>query len=187
MPTYRTITLSLISQFDILTIPEYAPPTASPSSSSSHAPTLIDRNLSLVSVYIPTYPSSQFWLSYSISPPHPPHALYYFKLLINGAHIVSWGCGEEDGFKGKTMFGVFESGESWLGERGMEKRVFCFGREEDCFDGVGGVMEVRVCRARGRKRTRPEVDEFGELGRRGDGVKRGALQSGSAGRGGVGV
>lgn len=145
MPTYRNLSVSLVSQFDILTIPEYAPPPPKPPTSppSTHAqarPThdvdsntaasvvgledpfttpdsnsnqstsstirLVDPARSLVSVYIPTYPSSQFWLSYAIAPPHPPGLLYYFKLLINGSVVVSWGVGKDDGWKGKTMFAL---------------------------------------------------------------------------------
>lgn len=102
MPTYRSLTISLISQFDILTIPEYAPPSIPPDpfTDSSNIPTLVDPSTAIVSIYIPTYPCSQFWLSYSIAPPWPPGLLYYFKLFVNGTCLVSWGCGEEDGYKG---------------------------------------------------------------------------------------
>jgi hypothetical protein len=34
--------------------------------------------------------------------------LYYFRVSLNGSHIVSWGCGEEDTFKGKAMFRLYE-------------------------------------------------------------------------------
>ena len=168
MPTYRNLTFSLISQFDILTIPEYAPPLTSTSSSSDpfttektpSAPLLVDPSRSTVSVYVPTYPSSQFWLSYSISPPHPPGLLYYFKLLINGDVVVSWGCGEEDGYRGKTMFGLYSCGKINAGRvgkgqktmsqskgkqrdddgEGIESRVFCFGpltsAADDALDAV---------------------------------------------------
>ena len=184
MPTYRSITISLVSQFDILTIPEYAPPptTADP---FSPTPVLIDPGQSLVSVYVPTYPSSQFWLSYSISAPHPPHALFYFKLFLNDSHVVSWGCGEEDEYKGKTMFGLYCAGESWLGKPGIEKRVFCFagegygtGQVNGGRDRLGDVMEVRVYRAKGRKRIWPELVEVKEPVKNGNGQKR-AVQRGS--------
>ena len=164
MPTYRSITISLVSQFDILTIPEYAPP-LNPNDPFSPSPTLINTEKSLVSVYIPTYPSSQFWLSYCISPPHPPNALYYFKLFLNDSCVVSWGCGAEDGYKGKTMFGLFDSEQSWLGDHGIEKRVFCFAREHRSArrmrsDNLGDVMELKVYRSKGRQRTAPEMTQF---------------------------
>ncbi|KAI9812161.1 MAG: hypothetical protein M1827_004827 [Pycnora praestabilis] len=189
MPTYRSITLSLISQFDMLTIPEYAPPTHSPSTtatvppnlSSSNdptanltntttttmipfPPTLINPALSLVSIYIPTYANSQFWLRYSIAAPHPPHALYYFKLFIDNTHIVSWGCGEGNQWRGKCMFGLFDGGEDWMRERSVEKRIFRFARDDVGGGGngesreeggtkEGSVMEIRVFRAKGRVRV----------------------------------
>jgi len=192
MPTYRSITISLVSQFDILTIPEYAPPSTSTSTSTDpfcQTPTLVDSDRSLVSVYIPTYPCSQFWLSYSVSAPHPPNALYYFKLFVDGAHVVSWGCGGEDGFKGRTMFGVYEAGESWLGERGVEKRVFCFASEDygkrrcDGGDGAGAgdVMEVKVYRSNGRKRIWPEVDEFEVSAKKVNGQKKAPQHRGGGG------
>lgn len=162
MPTYRSITLSLISQYDILTIPEYAPPKTAVDP-FSNAPTLISPDNSLVSVYIPTYPSSQFWLSYSISPPHPPNLLYYFKLYINRQHVVSWGCGHDDGYKGKTMFGLYDSGHGTPLSPGLERRVLCFtsdlenGRMPDT---LSDVMEIKVFRSKGRKRVRPTVQEF---------------------------
>ena len=102
MPTYRTLTLSLVSQFDILTIPEYAPPSIPPDpfTDVSTVPTLVNPSTFTVSVYIPTYPGSQFWLSYSIAPPWPHGMVYYFKLFVNGECLVNWGCGEEEGHKG---------------------------------------------------------------------------------------
>lgn len=168
MPTYRSITLSLVSQFDILTIPEYAPP-STPNDPFSNAPTLIDAKHSLVSVYIPTYPASQFWLSYSISPPHPPKALYYFKLYINSNLIVSWGCGEEDGYKGKTMFGIFDSsvGGANVKQSMIERRVLCFAPDAEAggigqmeWNNLNEVMEIRVFRSKGRKRVEPVLQEY---------------------------
>ena len=79
MPTYRSITISITSQFDICQLPEYAPATSTDDPFST-SPALLNPEQALVTVYIPTYPSSQFWLRYSIAPPYPPKAIYYFKL-----------------------------------------------------------------------------------------------------------
>ena len=166
MPSYRSITLSLISQYDILTIPEYAPLRVSSDdpfvTAASSDPVLIDAAKSLVSVYVPRYPGSQFWLRYSISPPHPPNALYYFKLYLNGTELVSWGCGKDEGYRGKTMWALYDSGVEWMGERAIERRVLCFGPDEDTGsrnikigDDIGHMMEVRVYRAKGRKPIKP--------------------------------
>lgn len=159
MPTYRSITISLVSQFDIMTIPEYAPPNA-PKGSDSTLPVLVDPGHSLVSVYIPTYPSSQFWISYSIAPPHPPKALYYFKLFLYGSCVVSWGCSEEDGYKGRTMFALFDSGETYKGHALLERRALSFGPESAA---DANFMEIKVYRSKGRKRTRPQVLDLQEM------------------------
>jgi len=161
----------LISQYDILTIPEYAPPATSADPFSS-APTLVNTEHSLVSVYVPTYPASQFWLSYSIAPPFPPKLLYYFKLYLNGGPIVSWGCSEADGYKGKTMFGLFDSGKTSPKRPVLQRRALCFAAEDDddaakyAADNLDQVMEVRVFRSRGRKRIRPEIGEHVESERK---------------------
>ncbi|KAI9766769.1 MAG: hypothetical protein M1835_007135 [Candelina submexicana] len=172
MPTYRGITLSLISQFDILAIPEYAPPGTDVGSLTSldstlpQKPTLLIESQALVSVYSPTYASSQFWLRYSVSPPYAA-PLYYFKLYLNGKLFVSWGCGEEDGYRGKTIFGLFDSGESWMGTSGVEKRVLYFARELDeeltpeTAD-LGDMMEIRTFRSKGRKRIKKSVEKLSD-------------------------
>lgn len=167
MPTYRSITTSCVSQFDILTIPEFKPP-ITPTDPFQNVPPLISDDNSLVSVYLPTYPSSQFWLCYSIAPPYPPKALYYFKLYINGKTVVSWGCGEEEGYKGKTMFGLFSPGPSPFKHSLVERRVLFFGpdREHDdnlTLDSQNDVMEIKVFRSKGRKRIAPEVQDFHSL------------------------
>lgn len=164
MPNYRSITISLLSQFDVLTIPEFSPPAVA-NDPFVASPTLISSDQALVSVYIPIYSSSQFWLNYSISAPHPPKALYYFKLYLNGACVMSWGCGEEDGYKGKTMFGLYDSGAVFFGQRVIEKRILSFSNEngfvpDHTVDDPKDVMEVKVFRAKGRKRIKPAVEVF---------------------------
>ncbi|KAL9603283.1 MAG: hypothetical protein Q9219_001306 [cf. Caloplaca sp. 3 TL-2023] len=180
MPAYRNITINLVSQFDILNIPEYEPPAAVDDPFTT-SPTLI--NNSLVSCYVPIYPLSQFWLSYSVAAPHPPKALYYFKLFINGAPVVSWGCGEENGFKGKTMYGLYDSGERWMGEPGVEARVFNFTSESTTThplnDSLGQAMEVRVYRARGRKRIKPDIENFQAVVARSNDQRLGTQSKGS--------
>jgi len=40
--------------------------------------------------YIATIPGAQIWFEYSIDGPHPPNAMYLFKLLLNGQNITTW-------------------------------------------------------------------------------------------------
>lgn len=174
MPEYRRITTSLVSQFDLLVIPEFPPP--APTQNPVYTPPplidkelspvdeelcLLDEKRSLVSVFIPAYSGSQFWISYSIAPPNPPKALYYFKLFLNGACMVSWGCGEEDEFKGKTMFGLYESEAKREGESGIQKRMLCFGDEFEGSD--DDILEIKVYRCRGRRPCSPVTESYGGI------------------------
>ena len=166
MPSYRSITVSLVSQYDVLTIPEYPPASdrASPDPFVSKPGDirLIDQENSLVTVYVPVYPSSQFWIVYSISPPYPPNALFYFKLFLNDKHVVSLGCGEPDGYKGKMMFNMEPRADgSW------ERQVLCFspgptkndkGRAPSSKTKTGKLenkLEIKVYRAKTRRRVAP--------------------------------
>ncbi|MCJ1244100.1 hypothetical protein MMC30_001298 [Trapelia coarctata] len=156
MPTYLNLTLALISQYDAMSLPEFQPPASSPNDPFNSHPALISESQPIVSVYIPTYPCSTFWLSYTIAPPHPPKILYYFKLFINGTHIVSWGCGEKENYTGKTMFGLFR-GPLGVLERGM----LSFSSEDDAGRSMSSeMMEVRVYRSKGRRKIEPKVEEF---------------------------
>ena len=181
MPSYRSITMSLISQYDICALSEYAPPR--PSSDDPfvtyQGPKFIDVTKSIVSVYVPRYPGSQFWLRYSIQPPHPPKALYYFKMYVNGKEFVSWGCGENEEYKGKTMWGHYDTGIEWMGERTIERRVLCFSGDDvalqhgEAPDDSKYALEIRVYRAKGRKQIVPQVDRLTDGGLRKEGVRYG--------------
>ncbi len=85
------------------------------------------------------------------------------------------------------MFGVFQSVSASASEGGegvgalLEKRVFCFAGSDDCGNGTkeegggrGDVMEVRVFRAKGRKRIRPEVEPLLKPGTKGSSPKKGS-------------
>lgn len=172
MPTYRSINLSLHSQFDIETFPEY-PPEAKESylarAITGFIPDLIDDTTSTCSVYVPVLPGSTFWISYSVEPPVPTGHYFLFKLYINGAHIVSFSTGKEDGWEGKTMFGLFESSESSEDRKRVEKRVLAFtppDSRDHMWKDVADVhdktarVEVRVHRANARKRVERVFEEY---------------------------
>lgn len=171
MPTYRSITLTLHSQFDIETLPEYLPrPQAYYTERDivGNVPPLIDEKASICSVYVPALPGSQFWIGYSVSPPVPEDQQFLFKLFINGTHIVSWSTGKEERWRGKTMFGLYER-EDESGKRRTEKRVLCFTSPDkkdgqwkdvpDAFD-EESYMELRVHRAHARKRIERKIEDF---------------------------
>jgi hypothetical protein len=171
MPNYRSINVALHSQFDIETFPEYAPQPQeyyAQRGIAGKVPPLIDEKTATCSVYIPVFPGSQFWISYSVSPPVPDDQQFLFKLFINGAHVVSWSAGRAQDWKGKTMFGLYEK-ECEDGKKRVEKRVLCFTPPDkktkqwtdviDAFD-EDAYMEIRVHRAHRSKRIERDIKEF---------------------------
>lgn len=172
MPTYRSINIALHSQFDVETFPEYDPLPQQHYTSrgiTRTVPEAVDDATSTCSVYIPVLPGSTFWIGYSVSPPVPEGHYFLFKLYVNGAHIVSWSAGKEEGWKGKTMFGLYERAEDEDGKRRVEKRILCFTPPDkrdrvwkevmDPFD-EKMCMEIRVHRAHGRKRVERQMEEY---------------------------
>src|SRR5436190_2218593 len=174
MPSLRSINISLVSQFDLLTIPEYGVTgtvgghrgvnEVSDQVSTAFLPVTFP----IVTAYVPTYPGSQFWLSYDVSPPHSSHALYYFRMSLNGSHIVSWGCGEEDTFKGKMMFRLCEPSRITYGvnaKKGVTKqRALNLAHEDGVITGKATpvakagnneskVLEIAVFRAKCRQKV----------------------------------
>jgi hypothetical protein len=155
---YRSIEVGLHSQFDIETLPEYRP---DPNVITGFTSQFVEEKTSTSSVYILALPGSTFWIAYSVSPPVPEEHFFLFKLYINGAHIVSWSTGREEGWQGKTMFGLFDSPEDEDGRKRIEKRVLCFAAKDDVdtFDETARI-EIRVHRADGRKRVERQTEEY---------------------------
>lgn len=168
MPTYRSINIALHSQFDVETLPEYYP--LAQENYTHPVPKLMDDSTSTCSVYIPVLPGSLFWIGYSVSPPVPDGHYFLFKLYINGAHILSWSTGKEEGWKGKTMFGLYDRPEDEDGKKRVEKRVLSFTSPQDkkAWDDVKDAfdekmrMEIRVHRAHGRKRIERQMEPYSE-------------------------
>lgn len=187
MPKYRNISVQLCgdtSDGDLPELPRLAPGVArltplplvilelAPPMVARHSPTkcltplLQDNEKAQISVYVPMTPKALFWVSYSIEPPPVDGTFFVFKLLVNHEEVVTWSCDANNKFKGKTMFGLFDT-HADEGGQGLEKRLFRFGtasnldtrvvgdlsgdKEEDRF------VEVRVFRAKAKKRIDPAV------------------------------
>ncbi|KAI4744936.1 hypothetical protein E4T50_04706 [Aureobasidium sp. EXF-12298] len=158
MPAAEGIVLMLESQFDADTIPEAAIPV----SHTTHA----TDGTRLVDVYVPSYLASQFWISYTINPAmlapaQAPAKYIFFKLILDGQCIVSWGVGEAEEWKGKTMWAFFR-GEDHGGWRTVDKRAFFFrptGEDQD--------FDILAYRARGRRRACRQFDEMPPMGEQG--------------------
>ncbi|KAK3622838.1 hypothetical protein LTR56_021970 [Elasticomyces elasticus] len=160
MPSLCGINVSLQSQYDALTIPEY--PLADDASSMPKLDDRVDELKKTADVQIPIYQSSQFWLSYTC-PPAPEGCtfrFYYFKLFVKDRYLVSWGTGEEEDWSGKTVFGLYDGGHDFERRRVVEKRGFFFPSR-----GITGIkeqemFEVRVFRSIARKREKGVIESF---------------------------
>jgi len=119
----------------------------------------------VVDVYVTSYAASQFWIAYNVSPLSVSLApgqtkFIFFKLVLNGNCIVSWGVGEEHEWRGKTMWAFYRGGTGGNGWRTVEKKGFFFQNTEKDRE-----FEIQVFRARGRRRA---SREFGERVPKGD-------------------
>lgn len=82
---------------------------------------------------------------------------FYFKLLLTGICVLSWGVGAEEGWRGRTVCGFMDGGTDFEGRRVVEKRGFFFGGERAGRSGMGkggaeGGFEIQVFRAKARRR-----------------------------------
>ncbi|KAH7395812.1 hypothetical protein BKA64DRAFT_745977 [Cadophora sp. MPI-SDFR-AT-0126] len=145
---------------------DWTPPSAS---SDSKADRLLGRQ-SVVSVYIPSIPATRFWMRYNIAEAATHSEWFYFKLFMNGRHITSWGTNAKTKPSGQVMRGLFEPSDRWnykyegtvFRNMGTEARPFIFGYEDEERSAAkdGGLIEVMVFRARGRKRKLPKPTDF---------------------------
>ncbi|KAL2074139.1 hypothetical protein VTL71DRAFT_7917 [Oculimacula yallundae] len=146
---------------------DWTPPSAS---SQSKADRLLGRQ-SVVSVYIPSIPATRFWIKYNIVEAAATHSeWFYFKLFMNGRLITSWGTNAKTKPSGQVMRGLFEPSRRWefkhdgqvFQNMGTEARPFIFAHEADDLSAAndGGLIEVMVFRARGRKRRLQKPTDF---------------------------
>ena len=141
----------------------------------------------VVETEVPVFERSQFWVRYECRPPGTPEQngkdddeeedvsdphgqdaqereedvkYFYFKLFTSGRCITSWGVGEQDGWKGKLVFGLFDGGRDFEGKRIVEKRGLFFPGVEVCGDDG---FEIRVYRAKARRREQARYQSLGEI------------------------
>lgn len=118
-----------------------------------------------------SFAATRFWIRYNIVEAAATYSQwFYFKLFMNGRHITSWGTNAKNKPSGQVMRGLFEPSDRWnykhegtvFKNMGTEARPFIFGREEtECSAANdGGLIEVMVFRARGRKRRLPKPTDF---------------------------
>ncbi|ROW02679.1 hypothetical protein VSDG_01643 [Cytospora chrysosperma] len=122
----------------------------------------------MVSVYIPSVPGAQFWINYVVEKAPTPPCHLFFKLHMNGRHITSWGSNPRVKNKGQVEKALYEPSDRWdhkdngivMKHNGIEARYFYFvvGQQETSVAEDGGLIEVQVFRAMGRKRRAAKLD-----------------------------
>ncbi|KAE9988384.1 hypothetical protein EG328_011144 [Venturia inaequalis] len=154
MPDYAGISMKIHTPFALQGLPEIAPAT-----DHSSANQLVDESRCRVSVFVPVMPQAHFWISYRVEelPTEPEGVFYVFKLLVNGQPLVTWCCDEEEGWRGKTMFSLYDAQQvDAVGGAGMQKMCFHFSKQDE--DGLEEqpteltgeqerCIEVKICRA----------------------------------------
>lgn len=113
---------------------------------------------------------AQFWIEYDVEHNSIPPAFLFFKLYMNGRHITSWGINPRIKTGGQVEKALYEPSERWdheengviLKQNGIEARYFHFvaGQQEQSVAEDGGLIEVQVFRAKGRKRRAAKLDQY---------------------------
>ncbi|KAF7897110.1 hypothetical protein EAF00_005338 [Botryotinia globosa] len=139
-------------------------------SNDSKADRLLGRQSSIISVYIPSASGSRFFIRYNVGGAADQGPWFYFKLYMNGRHVTSWGTNTKNRPSGQVMRALFEPGVEWdymegkttYKNPGTEYRPFFFSQENgDCAAADdGGLIEIKVFRARGRKRRNPQLAQY---------------------------
>lgn len=140
---------------------------ASPGSSSSSR---IHKTNPTVSVYIPSIPGAQFCIRYAVTRPPEPHCHVFFKVLMNGRSVTSWGIDPAVHSSGSVMRALYEPCDKWhykeagvvLKRQGIESRCFYFTSTPAAVPVAddGGLIEVHVFRAKGRRPRAPLLSNF---------------------------
>ncbi|KFY39285.1 hypothetical protein V494_04037 [Pseudogymnoascus sp. VKM F-4513 (FW-928)] len=178
MPSCRGVTLSITSASDSKVYPEFPHPESSqfqnvgsstlPDSKSKgrledHSP---NSSNPYASVYIPSLPGTRFVVQYSIAPPHTDGTNVFLKLFMNGRHVTSWGIDPRTMPVGRAMLGLFEADKKLKSKalipNPAETRPFYFDDQKRDVSAAedGGVIEVRVFRACGKRRRGAILDAF---------------------------
>ncbi|TLS31170.1 hypothetical protein PpBr36_02419 [Pyricularia pennisetigena] len=148
-----------------------------------------------ISVYVPSQPNTKFFFDYRVTkiPPPTPEAAetkyLFFKVFINGRHIVAWGIDLRKVTSGSAYRALYgpgryyqnfsEDGKTVMTQPGIEARYFWFLSDVGSLShngsiksvaNDGGLIEVQVFRAKGRTGRTPILDPYRSQDRYGVGV-----------------
>lgn len=147
---------------------------------------------SKISVYIPSLPGSpmllsrhqltpqadslagaQFCIEYVVENEPCPPSYLFFKLYMNGRHITSWGIDPKVKSQGRVEKALYEPCDRWNQEEnglvfkqeGIEARYFYFVSDQQQLSVAddGGLVEVHVFRAKGRKRRAAKLEQYRQM------------------------
>lgn len=178
MPDFRGISVALHSQYDCHRLPEFPPPPASPiqprfTHLESNADTVVPTSTTNVAeVLVPIYPASRFWIEHTTLDPTPMSEatrFLYFKLIVAGRCVLSWGVSQAQDWTGRVMFGICRGELHFDSRRVLEREAFFFPRVEDGEEFDGG-LEVRVFRSSGRRKEKVNGEDLPKVGLDGDPV-----------------
>ncbi|KAH7633383.1 hypothetical protein B0T09DRAFT_259902 [Sordaria sp. MPI-SDFR-AT-0083] len=170
MPCLRGIEVSLVTGSSDECIPEFPHPEGSSARLiSSHGGSTKQESISTrkagptIATYIPSVPGHCFAIKYHLNvvPPSPCKHIV-FKLFLNGRAITTWGIDPTEKQHGTVVKSLWAPGPSYNGQAGLECRNFVFlpGQETRSPAEDGGLIEVKVFRARDRKAQAPRLEEF---------------------------
>ncbi|KAE9583444.1 hypothetical protein CGCF415_v002439 [Colletotrichum fructicola] len=143
-------------------------PTSSPASSLHATP---EKCRAQSTVYIPSAPGAQFHIRYGINRPPADARYLYFRLVMNGRPVASWGIKSQTGTIEIVSHALYVPDNKWTyresgmvyRREGVEKRFFHFtphsGKDTPAAMD-GGLVELQVFRSKGRKRRSPELADF---------------------------
>ncbi|KAL2134467.1 hypothetical protein VTI74DRAFT_113 [Chaetomium olivicolor] len=169
MPGLRGIEVSLTTEPDDEIIPEYPHPEGTSAQILGSPPNSPDSQGSYpktgptVSVYIPSIPATPFSINYSINRPPPAPCKYiFFRLYMNARPIAAWGVDPSVKHKGKVVRSLWAPCALYHHRVGFEGRNFVFlsGPATQSVAEDGGLIEIRVFRAKERRARAPRLEAF---------------------------
>lgn len=109
---------------------------------------------------------TRFVVQYAIDPPHTDGTNVFLKLFMNGRHVTSWGIDPRTMPVGRARLGLFEADKKLKSKalipNPAETKPFYFNDQKRDLSAAenGGVIEVRVFRACGKRRRGAILDAF---------------------------
>ena len=149
MPKYRGVEVKVASQITWLPLPEYP----SIESNDTVSTTRNSESANTVAVTIPIYKGANFYFDYSVDGPHPPSAIYYFKLSYKDQDLVSWDTTDRVNWAGKTTMALqYIGNDPFTGQSVVQRNQFQFTTNSSTNIHVNGeYMDVTMHRVEHRK------------------------------------